>query len=66
MTQGRQSFGIDRDTYTYCSLRLYWKAEAEISLSLHDVTVLERERGENTVKNETKLVLEISKILKLV
>lgn len=35
-------FYIGRDTYTYWSLRLYWKAAAAMSLSLPEVTVLER------------------------
>lgn len=38
-----QSLRIDEGTYTYCSLRLYWKASEEMNLSLQDVTVLEAE-----------------------
>lgn len=54
-----QSFCIDKDTYTYWSLRLYWKALAEMCLSLHDVTVLGRWRRHSITTKHTQFIFFI-------
>lgn len=62
--KGRRSLCIDMDTYTYWSLRLYWKALAEMSLSLHDVTVLER-RESKTDATTKQIVVNIEHVSKI-